>query len=583
MPGIFISYRREDSAGHAGRLFDRLSSHFGKDRVFMDVSDIEPGTDFVEAIDKAVGSCDVLVVVIGKEWLTCADAAGHRRLDNPNDFIRLETATALKRNIRVIPVLVQGASMPSAENLPGDLENLARRQAVEISDTRWDSDASHLITTLDKLAPAPESAEPDQAAVATKKGLGGVAMVVTAVFLVILGGIGVLLWHTTGIEVPAVVGKSVDQAKAILGASGLTPGAIDERQTEERAAGTVLAQVPDAGEKIEKGASVNLIVAALPFVSVPNVVQEALAKAEVILKNAGLAPGKKSSRETTEALPGTVLSQTPGAGEKVARGNGIDLVVATRVLVTVPDVVSKSIEEARSALKEAGLIPGQVTRRETQTAALGTVLEQKPQPGEKVAKDTKVELAVAVLLSVPMPRVVGMTVADARALLERKGLVVGAVEERRTGRTPGTVIGQEPREGAPISEGKSVKLVVEEKRQIVTRSRGSLSVPQTWTVDLDEGKVGPRQEADIWFEAVTATERYLTPQNGSLIAIVRQKVAPEICAKAPLSAARIPIRDLSQSTYVCVRTSQGHYAAFRVNEAAGPSPGTLKISYVTWE
>jgi hypothetical protein len=259
------------------------------------------------------------------------------------------------------------------------------------------------------------------------------------------------------------------------------------------------------------------------------------------------------------------------------------LVIAASLLVTVPDIVNKRVEEARSILKDAGLVPGQVSRRETQTAPPGTVVEQKPQPGEKVAKNTRVELAVAVSPAIPMPRVVGMTAADARALLETKGLVVGAIEERRTGRTPGTVIGQEPRADAPISEGKSVKLVVEEKRQVVARSRGTLSVPQTWAVDLDEGKVGARQEADIWFEAVTATERYLTPQNGSLIAVVRQKIAPDVCGQAPLSAARIPIRDLAQSTLVCARTSQGHYAGFRVNETVGPSPGTLKISYVTWE
>ena len=101
MAGLFISYRREDSAGHAGRLFDRLTQHFGKERVFMDVSDIEPGVDFVEAIDVAVGSCAVLVVVIGRNWLTCTDSAGRRRLDDANDFIRLETATALRRNWRL--------------------------------------------------------------------------------------------------------------------------------------------------------------------------------------------------------------------------------------------------------------------------------------------------------------------------------------------------------------------------------------------------------------------------------------------------------------------------------------------------
>ena len=136
MAGIFISYRREDTAGHAGRLFDRLTQHFGKVRIFMDVSDIEPGTDFVEAIDKAVGSCEILIVVIGREWLTCREPGGQRRLENPNDFIRLEAATALKRNIRVIPVLVQGARMPKSAELPADLEKLSRRQGIEISDTR---------------------------------------------------------------------------------------------------------------------------------------------------------------------------------------------------------------------------------------------------------------------------------------------------------------------------------------------------------------------------------------------------------------------------------------------------------------
>ena len=158
MTGIFISYRREDSSGYAGRIFDRLREAFGKDRVFMDVSAIEPGVDFVEAIDHAVGSCAALIVVIGKKWLTCTDAAGRRRLDDPQDFIRLETATALRRNIRVIPVLVQDAPMPRDEDLPEELKKLARRQATEIGDTHWDTDMEQLIGTLHGLlgtTPAP--------------------------------------------------------------------------------------------------------------------------------------------------------------------------------------------------------------------------------------------------------------------------------------------------------------------------------------------------------------------------------------------------------------------------------------------
>ena len=98
----------------------------------MDVTDIEAGVDFVDVLQRAVGSCDVLLAVMGREWLTCADRNGRRRLDDPHDFIRLEIGTALARKVRVIPVLVEGAVMPTASELPSDLEALTRRQAVEL-------------------------------------------------------------------------------------------------------------------------------------------------------------------------------------------------------------------------------------------------------------------------------------------------------------------------------------------------------------------------------------------------------------------------------------------------------------------
>ena len=148
---IFISYRRDDSAGYAGRLYDRLVNHFGADRVFMDVAGIEPGVDFVEAIEKAVGSCSAFIVLIGRQWLAVTDAKGHRRLDDPSDFVRLEVFTALQRNIRVIPVLVQGATMPLTQDIPEALAKLARRNALEISDVRWDYDVGRLIETLDRV------------------------------------------------------------------------------------------------------------------------------------------------------------------------------------------------------------------------------------------------------------------------------------------------------------------------------------------------------------------------------------------------------------------------------------------------
>ena len=95
MSGIFISYRRDDSSGHAGRLYDHLSAHFGPDKLFMDVDTIEPGMDFVEVIEQAVGSCEVLIEVIGNEWLDAIDDAGRRRLDKPEDYVRLEIKAAL--------------------------------------------------------------------------------------------------------------------------------------------------------------------------------------------------------------------------------------------------------------------------------------------------------------------------------------------------------------------------------------------------------------------------------------------------------------------------------------------------------
>ena len=148
MPTIFLSYRRQDAAGHAGRLADSLIAAFGSQHVFMDIDAIRPGTDFVDVIDAALDRCDVLLAVIGAEWLDSRDAAGRRRLDDPEDFVRVEIGKALARDVRVVPVLVQGATMPRADELPDDLAPLARRQAFELSDTRWRHDADALVRAL---------------------------------------------------------------------------------------------------------------------------------------------------------------------------------------------------------------------------------------------------------------------------------------------------------------------------------------------------------------------------------------------------------------------------------------------------
>ena len=112
---IFISYRRVDTPHVAGRLFDRLEARFGAGNIFMDVDSIDPGLDFAEAIERAVGSCDVLLALIGRHWSDIVDEQGRRRLDDPEDFVALEIRTALRRKIRVIPVLVDGAPPPDRQ------------------------------------------------------------------------------------------------------------------------------------------------------------------------------------------------------------------------------------------------------------------------------------------------------------------------------------------------------------------------------------------------------------------------------------------------------------------------------------
>jgi hypothetical protein len=153
---IFISYRRDDSAGYAGRIFDRLSAHFGKDAIFMDVSAIEAGLDFVDVLENAVQSCDVLVALIGRQWLTLKDSFEKRRLDNPEDFVRIEIAAALKRKIRVLPVLVDGVNMPNSTELPSGLKSLARRNAVPVTHYAFDSDTHRLISQLEIALEATE-------------------------------------------------------------------------------------------------------------------------------------------------------------------------------------------------------------------------------------------------------------------------------------------------------------------------------------------------------------------------------------------------------------------------------------------
>ena len=152
---IFLCYRRDDSAGDSGRLHDRLALEFGDKNIFMDVDSMRLGQDFVNRLTAEVQSCDALLAVIGPNWLDARDEEGNRRLDNPDDFVRIEIGAALQRDIPVIPILLNGTKIPRADKLPPELQKLARRSALDVRHGSFRSDTDRLIADL-KQSPSTE-------------------------------------------------------------------------------------------------------------------------------------------------------------------------------------------------------------------------------------------------------------------------------------------------------------------------------------------------------------------------------------------------------------------------------------------
>ncbi|MCC6288228.1 MAG: toll/interleukin-1 receptor domain-containing protein [Chitinophagaceae bacterium] len=185
---IFISYRVNDTAADTGRLVDSLKQVFYEDQIFMDIEKLEPGVDFRVALAKSLETCDVLFAVIGPEWVG-VDKNGNPRIKHPEDWVRIELETALKRDIRVIPVLVRDASLPQPEELPESLYPLLNRQTYEISNKRWKYDTDQLINFLKQIGFKPKKQDiplPEQSGGIGKwliYGLIGLALVVIAALM----------------------------------------------------------------------------------------------------------------------------------------------------------------------------------------------------------------------------------------------------------------------------------------------------------------------------------------------------------------------------------------------------------------
>ncbi len=392
MAGIFISYRREDASGFAGRLFDSLRDHFGKERVFMDVAgSIEPGIDFAEAIEGAVGSCEALIVVIGKDWLTCTDESGDRRLDGKDDWIRLETATALRRNIRVIPVLVEGARMPGAEELPDDLKALARRQAIELSATRWDFDVEQLIASLKRVLEQLGEPPPD---VLWKKGTFRTALALTVIAAVVV--LAWQLWPSGDVQQDITLEEDVavkvaDGPEEDQGAPGTqTPG--EEEKTAPPTHGPE-STGGDVGSQETEGTTAG----GARQATVPSVLGRPLEDAENMLAAVSLKVGKVQQQESHRRA-GSVLGQDPNGDAQVVPGSAVDLVIATGRPATqqlkVPSVVGLTFKEAEAALGKSRLSVGKVQHLALGKTDPGKVYNQAPRSGSEATVGSTVDLYV---------------------------------------------------------------------------------------------------------------------------------------------------------------------------------------------
>lgn len=148
---VFISYRRADAGGYAGWLNFSLESHLGEGNIFRDVVALEAGVDFMDAIDRAIRQSDVVLALIGHAWATITDSQRRRRLDDPNDPVRVEIRTALSRRRTVIPILLEGAVMPSEANLPEDIRFITRLNALPMADARWQLDLEKLARRLEDI------------------------------------------------------------------------------------------------------------------------------------------------------------------------------------------------------------------------------------------------------------------------------------------------------------------------------------------------------------------------------------------------------------------------------------------------
>lgn len=519
MAAVFISYRRDDTEGQAGRIFEELRRRLGEDRVFMDVTGIAPGVDFRKEIERAVSGCDVLLAVVGRSWLSAVDARGEKRLSDPKDFVRMETAAALRRDIPVIPVLVQGADMPSAEDLPEDLREFAFRNAVELRHKRWDDDIASLVEVLQQLASVPQrgttngngpvstataplaETRPAETAPAQKGAPasgGGRRFVFAAVAATIVAAGAVVALRQNDVEVPSVVGKSLTDARAAIVQARLKPGAEKAVPSAGKADQEVVGQSPTGSSKVKPDTVIDLeyALAAKPVpptgpantpvdatakVAVPSVIGKPQADAIAMLRAAGLVT-TVTKRTTDKERPGTVLAQEPAGNGEADKGTRVRLVVAVEPAPQVPDLAGMTRDQADAALRAAGLALGGADETISTSARAGAVIAQRPAAGESLGKGGRVDVTLAKAPPpVTVPDLTGRKYDEARELLSRMGLSSSlAASYVRADLAVALVAGQRPAAGTELAAGGTVLLALRPSATPPTPTAGTCIQGYVW-------------------------------------------------------------------------------------------------------
>ena len=386
--GIFVSYRRAESSDVAGRLGDRLIDRFGAEQVFFDVQAIQPGADFAEAIFLAVDACAVLVAVIGPGWLLAADEQGKRRLDDPDDLVRLEIGTALARGVRVIPVLVGGAVMPRRGDLPDSLAGLARRNALPIRHESFREDAGRLVAAIERVLASAVTAGAAEGARSARDGSSGA----------VKEGAG------TGRNDPARAARLVSDAESV--ANSIT----DERWRAEalsHLAGAVAVTDPDRAARIVSEAE-----------RIANSITEAVWKAEALSEVAGAVAVTDPDRAERIAnsiaeeywkesalseVAGVVAVTDPDRAERIANSITDEYLrvralseVAEAVAITAPDRAARLASDAE---RIANPLTDDARREWALMYVAGAVAVTDPDRAERIANSITDEYSKSRALS----------------------------------------------------------------------------------------------------------------------------------------------------------------------------------------